>query len=128
MEIATQLIANGYYEAPDEGQNGETGGVTPTTNKAILGVLVQTITDEDAARYNLRAGIYISEITEESTRQAGLQVGDRIISVDDVLVNAATDVTGYLAEKNPGDVVTLNVERNGRMATVQVTLVANPNA
>lgn len=128
MEIASQLIANGYYEAPDEGQNGESGGVIPTTNKAILGIMVQTVTDDMAAQYNLRAGIYISEITAESTRQAGLQVGDRIISVDDVLVNEASDVTGYLAEKEPGDVVTLNVERNGRMATVQVTLIANPNA
>lgn len=126
MEIATQLIANGVYEGEEE--QTPDSNVIQTSNKAILGIKVQTVTEQDAARYNLRAGVYVTEITQDSTRKAGLQVGDRIISADDVLVNEAVDVTQYLADKNVGDVVTLHVERAGRMVSVPVTLVANPNA
>ena len=38
------------------------------------------------------------------------------------------DVSNYLADKNPGDVVTVAVERDGKMVSVDVTLVENPNA
>ena len=70
----------------------------------------------------------MSSITVQSTQDAGLAVGDRIVSVDDVMVTQSTDVTSYLADKVPGDVVTLNVERSGRLVAVQVTLVANTEA
>ena len=59
---------------------------------------------------------------------AGLAVGDRIVSVDDVMVSASTDVTSYLADKAVGDQVVLNVEREGRLVTVTVTLVENTTA
>lgn len=124
MEIASQLIATGTYE----GEEQRSGNVTPTDNKAILGITVTVLDAQSAAQYNVSAGVYIRSITEESTRRAGLREGDRIISVDDVLVSQSSDVTGYLAGKAPGDAVTVNVERDGRMVTVQVTLVQNPNA
>ena len=46
-------------------------------------------------------------------------------SVDDVAVSQATDVTGYLANKNPGDTVTLTVARETKMLTLTIPLVAN---
>ena len=125
MEIAAQLIATGTYEG---GEDQQLGNVTPTDNKAVLGITVTVLDAQQAAQYNVNAGVYIRSITEESTRRAGLREGDRIISVDDVLVSQSSDVTDYLADKAPGDVVTLNVERGGRMVAVQVTLVQNPNA
>jgi S1-C subfamily serine protease len=45
--------------------------------------------------------------------------------VDDVAVSQATDVTGYLANKNPGDIVTLTVARETKMLTLNIPLVAN---
>ena len=129
MEIASQLIASGTY-VPEGSQSsgGETSNVTPTTNKAILGITVSEIDQQAAYQYNMKPGVYVSSITVQSTMDAGLAVGDRIVSVDDVMVSASTDVTSYLADKAPGDVVTLNVERNNRLVTVKVTLVENTEA
>lgn len=129
MEIASQLIASGTY-VPEGSQSGEgeTSNVTPTTNKAILGIHVSEIDQQSAYQYNMKPGVYVSSITVQSTMDAGLAVGDRIVSVDDVMVSASTDVTSYLADKAPGDVVILNVERSGRLVTVKVTLVENTEA
>ena len=119
MDIAAQLIASGTYvpEGSGETQQPESG-VTQTTNKAILGITVQTIDPQSAYQYNMMPGVYVSDITVQSTKDAGLEIGDRIVSVDDVAVSQGTDVTGYLAEKNVGDVVNLTVARNGKMLTL----------
>lgn len=129
MEIASQLIAGGTY-VPESSQGGEseTSNVTPTTNKAILGIHVSEINQQSAYQHNMKPGVYVSSITVQSTMDAGLQVGDRIVSVDDVMVSTSTDVTSYLADKAVGDQVTLNVERNNRLVTVTVTLVENTSA
>ena len=124
--MASQLIATGTY-VPESSQQGQTDPNTPapTTNKAILGITVQTMDPQTAYQYGMMPGVYVSEITVQSTIDAGLQVGDRIVSVDDVAVSQATDVTGYLANKNPGDTVTLTVARETKMLTLTIPLVAN---
>ena len=61
---------------------------------------------QQAAQYGYTsAGVYIVEVTEQSTADAGLASGDRIISIDDTIVNELDDVTEYLSGKQPGDVV-----------------------
>ena len=130
MEIASQLIATGVYVPQGTGDKAPSNenGVTQTTNKAILGITVQTLDPQKAYQYNMMPGVYVSEITIQSTKDAGLQVGDRILSVDEVAVSIATDVTGYLADKNPGDTVNLTVAREGKMLTLTIPLVANTPA
>ncbi|MBQ6710812.1 MAG: trypsin-like peptidase domain-containing protein, partial [Clostridia bacterium] len=126
MDIASQLISTGTY-VPQGGQQGQTdpNSPTPTTNKAVLGITVQTLDPQTAYQYGMMPGVYVSDITVQSTKDAGLQVGDRIVSVDDVAVAQATDVTGYLANKNVGDTVNLTVARETKMLTLTIPLVAN---
>ncbi|MBQ4578880.1 MAG: trypsin-like peptidase domain-containing protein [Clostridia bacterium] len=126
MDIASQLIATGTY-VPEGSQQGQTdpNSPAPTTNKAILGITVQTLDPQTAYQYGMMPGVYVSDITVQSTKDAGLQVGDRIVSVDDIAVSQATDVTGYLADKNVGDNVNLTVAREGKMLTLTIPLVAN---
>ena len=126
MDIASQLIATGSY-VPEAGQQDQTepNSPTPTTNKAVLGITVQTLDPQTAYQYGMMPGVYVSDITVQSTKDAGLQVGDRIVSVDDIAVAQATDVTGYLANKNPGDTVNLTVARETKMLTLTIPLVAN---
>ena len=130
MEIASQLIATGVYVPQGTGDKAPSNenGVTQTTNKAVLGITVQTLDPQTAYQHNMMPGVYVSEITIQSTKDAGLQVGDRILSVDEVAVSIATDVTGYLADKNPGDTVNLTVAREGKMLTLTIPLVANTPA
>ena len=131
MEIANALMTEGSYTPPaDEQQPQDTGATQQqNTNKAMLGIKAATLTAQQAAQYGYTSGgVYIVEITEQQTADAGLSVGDRIISVDDTIANQLTDVTGYLADKAPGDVVKVTVERSGKMLAVDVTLLENPDA
>ncbi len=76
----------------------------------------------------MTAGVYISGVSSQEAKDAGLQVGDRIISVDEVMVSQSSDVTDYLAGKQPGDTVEVNVEREGKLVSADVTLQQNTDA
>ena len=47
---------------------------------------------------------------------------DRIIAIDDTAVSSTSTVKSYLADKQVGDTVTLQVERDGKVLTLNVTL------
>ena len=130
MEIANSLITTGSYTPPEGSQSTtDENGATQTTNRAILGITATTLNAQQAAQYGYSsAGVYIVKVTEQSTADAGLASGDRIISIDDTIVNELANVTDYLADKQPGDVVTVTVERGGKMLSAEVTLIENPNA
>ena len=124
--IATALMTDGVYRP--EGGTGN-GGAQENTNKAILGISAAYLDAAAAQQYGYRsAGVYVIEISQQSTYEAGLRVGDRIISVDGTVIENLDTVTDSLEDKNPGDKVELLVERRGKTATLSITLVQNPNA
>ena len=127
-KAAESLISTGSY-TPDASDVPSTGSSENTnTNKAVLGISAVTLTAEEAQQYGLsKAGVYIASIQMQSASDAGLAVGDRIISVDDVVVEETADIVGYLADKNPGDTVKVSVERSGKMISCTVTLQKNSN-
>ena len=107
MEVATQLIETGHVARP------------------ALGIQVINILDaQTAMQYGVSTyGVYVVRINPGSGAEtAGLQLGDRIVAVDNNSVNENNDLTSYLATKNVGDTVTLQVERDGRMSTLEVVL------
>ncbi|HEX7283548.1 MAG TPA: PDZ domain-containing protein, partial [Vicinamibacterales bacterium] len=57
---------------------------------------------------------------------AGLNVDDEIIAIDDVRVRAADGLASRLAQYRPGDKVTMLVARRDRLMTIAVTLGADP--
>jgi regulator of sigma E protease len=68
----------------------------------------------------------IGEIAPGSpAEQAGLQAGDRIFLVDDVVVRSATDIGGYIKTR-PGEPVVLTIERDGERFTATVTPRVSP--
>ena len=108
FQVAQDLIEKGYV-----------------SGRPALGVTVITVDSEAAAmQYGVSAyGVYVYGVEEGSpAEKAGLQVGDRILSMDDKEVAQTTDLTGYIAEKAVGDTVTLTIARNGQVLTVDVTL------
>ena len=119
-------INNAYNVAMDLIQSGY------VTGRPQLGISVITITDAaTAARYGVTsAGIYISQVNPGSgAEKAGLQAGDRIVSVDNVLAETANDVVSRVQEKSVGDTVSLQVARKGQLITVEVELTeATPTA
>ena len=64
-------------------------------------------------------GVYVADVTKGGGAEAaGVQRGDRIIAIDDTAVSSKS----YLADKQVGDTVTLQVERDGKVLTLNVTL------
>lgn len=98
-------------------------GKTPT--HAQLGVSLSTVNAQNAQRYGLSvdAGAYVAAVNEGSgAAEAGLQEGDIITKFDDQKVTSASDLMLDVRSKNPGDKVTLDVNRNGETKQVEVTL------
>lgn len=107
MEIAQQLIENGSVVRP------------------ALGVQIYEVTDAStAARLGVNAtGVYVVEVTPGGGAEAaGVKAGDRLIAIDDTAVTSNNAVKSYLNDKQVGDTVTLQVEREGKVLTMEATL------
>ena len=54
--------------------------------------------------------------------KAGIQPGDRIISVDGSEIAQQTDLGNVIQQYSAGDVLEITVARDGQMTTLQLTL------
>ena len=98
-------------------------GETPT--HAQLGVSLSTVNDQMAGSFGLasESGAYVAAVSEGSgAAAAGLAEGDIITALDGESVEGASDLMLAVRGKNPGDTVTLTVNRNGQEQEIQVTL------
>jgi putative serine protease PepD len=97
----------------------ERGG---TVKRAYLGV--QTASTDPS---NGGTGAQISSLVPGGPgNRAGLQVGDVIKSVAGQKVSDPTQLSIIVSKKNPGDQVSVVVERGGASRTIQVTLGTRP--
>ncbi len=98
-------------------------GQTPT--HAQLGVSLINVTPQMAQRYGLTVdeGAYVAAVTPDSgAAAAGLQEGDIVTAFDGSAVESASDLMLDVRGKQPGDTVTLTIDRGGKSQDVQVTL------
>jgi serine protease Do len=105
--VADQIIQKGFFARP------------------YLGIRWQTISPDIATTYNLPVqwGAFISDIVAGSpAEKAGLQKGDIITKIGDVSIDETHSFINALFTYKPGDVVNLDVVRNGQHLQVQVTL------
>lgn len=103
-------------------------GKEPT--HAQLGVSLSNITASDAERYGLSVsqGAYVSSVYPgSSAAEAGLEPGDIITSFDGAPVSSSSDLMVDVRMKNPGDTVTIEVNRNGESLSFEVTLGSDEN-
>ncbi len=104
-------------------------GKTPT--HAQLGVSLTNINEQSAKRYGLAvsSGAYVSNVNANSgAAQAGIESGDIITKFDGKAVGSASDLMLDVRSKNPGDKVTLEVNRNGESKQIEVTLDSDENS
>lgn len=95
------------------------------TNRAVLGITGQYVDSMTAYYYGFNAtGFYVSTITNSAAKEAGLKQGDIITKIDEITVDSANTITSQLLTKEPGDTVTLTVDRNGKTKTLEVKLGA----
>jgi len=97
QDIASELMAHGYV-----------------TGKAFLGITVTDITESEAYRYNLPAGVYVYSVTPGSCAdKAGMKQGDVIVALGGTEVTSTSDLATAKKNYKAGDTCIVTVSRSG---------------
>lgn len=74
-------------------------------------------------KMDIDKGIYVAKMMPDSPLLVtGVLEKDIILKIDDIQINKMNDLKKYIYMKNPGDKVTLTINRNGVEMQIQVTL------
>ena len=112
MTIAQDLIDHGYV-----------------TNRPMLGITVQSISEQQAAYYGYEPGITVTEVSPGScAEQGGMKVGDKILAFNGVEVSNATELNFEKDKCSVGDTVTITIERDGQQMDLTIVLSAGTAA
>ncbi len=116
--------------------------VQPTVDKLIrfgkithgfIGIQISDVTPDNAKFFNLTkaAGALVSDVQPDGPgAKAGLKTGDVITELDGKPVTDAGQLQMLVGQKSPGDTIHLEVMRNDKPTSVDVTLadLNNPNS
>ncbi len=108
------------------------GTVTASTQGGYLGIAGVDVTDEVSSAYNIPAGVYVTQVMEDSVAQsAGLSQGDIITKIDDQEVSSISGLKQIISGHEAGDKVTITYQRRDtsgsyQEATMEVTLGEYP--
>lgn len=110
--VADQLISDGRVARP------------------YLGIRWEWVTPEVAAANGLQAeyGAVVTEVSPGSpASQSDVRRGDVILGIDGTRFDEADPFLNSLLERNPGEIVTLEVQRGGSVIEIRVTLGDRPS-
>ena len=102
-----------------------------TVQRAMIGIKgsdVNTYVDVEKEKGNevdlgTMEGIYVAEVVEEgAAEEGGLQKGDVITAIDGKKITKFGELQGIIAQKRPGDKITVKYLRNKKEKTVTLTL------
>ncbi|QCW99494.1 Do family serine endopeptidase [Aggregatimonas sangjinii] len=96
-----------------------------SVQRGMLGVTIRTMDGTLAQEKNVdfSKGVWVENVGENSAAdKAGIEAGDIIIKVNDVLVNTSPRLQEIIASKRPGDKVNVAVKRNGKEKSFDVVL------
>jgi len=95
-----------------------------------LGISVQDLTPEMAEQFQVKEkeGVIVAQIHQGTgAEKAGLVSGDIMKSVDDKAIKNTNELIKEIQKKKVGQKVKLNVVRDGKPVTIEVTLTAMPD-
>lgn len=104
-QVVEDLIARGYV-----------------SGRPMLGIVYQNVTESVAAYSGMTPGLYVTEVKKDyPVAKSGLVAGDTIVEIDgkSVLTN---DISTILADKKPGDTISLVVVRTNGIRQQKVTI------
>jgi putative serine protease PepD len=114
----------------DSGGNDGIGFAVPSnTVRYVASALLADGTVQHAyLGVGLGTGTTLSDVKANTpAAAAGLRAGDSITSFNGKAITNATELRGLLAQKKPGDTVSLGYTRNGKSHTASVKLASRPN-
>ncbi len=101
-----------------------------TPQIAYLGVVTEPLTPGLAAARGLdtETGALIEEVSPDTpAERAGLRPGDAIVEADGLVIESADDVRTAVRRNEPGDTITIIVERDGTDLTFDIELDVLPS-
>ncbi len=101
---------------------------TGTVHHAFLGVSLQNAFDEASDGAQVPAGAFIADYVEgeSAAEDAGLEIGDVIVGYNGAAVASREQLISALHRLAVGDVITLDVIRNGERLSLDVVLGERP--
>ena len=92
-------------------------------SQIMLGIAISEISEEMSSQYGYPVGLYITEVSSMSAAErAGLMRGDIIIEFSGEKVVTADDLNALKAGHTTGDVVSVKVDRNGRVLDLEIVM------
>ena len=92
-------------------------------SQIMLGITISEITEEMSKQFGYPVGLYITEVSSMSAAErAGLMRGDIIIEFSGEKVVTADDLNTLKAGHTTGDVVSVKVDRNGRVLDLEIVM------
>ncbi len=86
----------------------------------FLGVTLNTTND-------LSAGAVVTQVTADTAAElAGIRVGDTVLAVNDVPIAEPADLAAQVRAFAAGDVISIVIDRNGTVQTLEIELGARP--
>lgn len=93
--------------------------------RAFLGVTILDVTSDLVKEKKLDKieGVYVSDVKEGGAAKiAGIEAGDIILKINDVIINSASELTEQVSRYSPGKKVNVELKRNGKTKQIEVTL------
>ncbi len=93
--------------------------------RAYIGVQIRDIDAEFADELRLKEveGVYIAGIVPNGgADEAGLKEGDVILTIDNVKIHSLSELMGNIGQHSPGEIISIDVNRDNEFQTYQVTL------
>jgi S1-C subfamily serine protease len=91
----------------------------------VSSVSVSELTTDQLDQFGISAsrGAVVTEISPDSpAADAGLEVGDVIVGIDGQSISSAAEVVEAIRNRQEGDEITIEYERDGRKRTTDATL------
>jgi len=122
---------NAQIESDSGGNDGVGFAIPSNTVKTIVSELISTGKAEHAylgvSVETVNASVRITEVRAGTpAADAGLQSGDRIVSVDGKRIVSGDGLTSAISAKKPGDAVSITYSREGQSHTVKIELASRP--
>ena len=97
-----------------------------TVQRAVLGVSIQELTADLAKEHKITAvtkGVYVGAVQDRSAaKEAGLQEGDVIISINDKPTNKVSELQEQVSKYRPGDTIKVTYVRDNATKTATIKL------
>ncbi len=101
-----------------------------SAHRGWLGVVIRPIdnTSAEEAGLNEVSGVVIERVNEESAAdEAGLKSGDIIVNIDGKKIVSSPDFMGNIGQHRPGDVISVEFYRGGKIKEAKVKLSESRN-